>query len=284
MNKLLLNSSLDQLLFKRICPDQLLAQQIQSGKRLDGRKFDEKRSCSIQTDYIQSADSSCIVRLGSTVIVCGVRIEVLPLCSGAKESSPIACGSKGHFIINVSFPMDQTGSTTQNQQFQSSSLHAKVNTVEKAQELSSQLQSIFLQCIDLHELAISSLSMVYCVYAEIVFLNADGSLLPAATTALSKALEKLMLFEVEVIQEVVHAVPLHEKAGKAFPLLCSPSAFSFGMLQGKQLVHDLNEFEEDSLDSTVTVVTDGADRVLFVNSFGAAFASLDKVLAFCINA
>lgn len=299
MNKLLLNSSLDQLLFKRIWPDQLLLQQAQSGKRLDGRKFDEKRPISIQTDYIQSVDSSCIVRLGSTVVVCGLRVEVLPVGDAADQSQDLSAGSasnqsgilpltenapdQGHFIVNVSFPMDH--SSSQQQQFQSSSLHSKVTAVEKAQELSSQLQSIFLQCIDLQQLRIPSLSLVYCVYAELVFLNADGSLLPAATTALSKALEKLVLFEVEVVEQVVHAVPLQANAGKAFHLLCSPSAFSFGMMQQQQLlVHDLNEFEEEALDSTVTLVTDGAERVLFVNSFGPAFASLEQVFPFCKSA
>ena len=48
---------------------------IASGKRLDGRSFDESRSLNIQVDVIKKANGSAWVKLGNTEVVAGVKVE-----------------------------------------------------------------------------------------------------------------------------------------------------------------------------------------------------------------
>ena len=62
--------------FKRIYPDQYYAEFISRHLRPDGRQFEEARHATIGVGTVQSADSSALVKLGSTTVLAGVKLEV----------------------------------------------------------------------------------------------------------------------------------------------------------------------------------------------------------------
>ncbi|MEK6810543.1 MAG: RNA-binding protein, partial [Candidatus Thermoplasmatota archaeon] len=49
---------------------------LASGKRTDGRAFDETRKLVIEKNYIKTAEGSARVRLGNTDVLVGVKIDV----------------------------------------------------------------------------------------------------------------------------------------------------------------------------------------------------------------
>src|SRR5256885_15007784 len=53
-----------------------IARLAASGKRTDGRRFDEPRPLVIQKNYIKNAEGSARVQLGNTDVLGGVKIDV----------------------------------------------------------------------------------------------------------------------------------------------------------------------------------------------------------------
>ena len=46
-----------------------------AGKRLDGRGADDYRPVVVEPGFVATADGSALVRIGETVVVCGVKLE-----------------------------------------------------------------------------------------------------------------------------------------------------------------------------------------------------------------
>ena len=49
---------------------------IEKGKRIDKRKIDQFRPIQIIPDYIKKAEGSALVRLGDTLVLAGVKMEI----------------------------------------------------------------------------------------------------------------------------------------------------------------------------------------------------------------
>jgi exosome complex component RRP43 len=73
------DTSLGSAIFARLHPATYLSRFLSSNIRPDGRSLDAFRSSTLALSSIQSAEGSCIVRQGSTVIVAGVKAELLDL-------------------------------------------------------------------------------------------------------------------------------------------------------------------------------------------------------------
>ncbi|MBU0624287.1 MAG: RNA-binding protein, partial [Candidatus Thermoplasmatota archaeon] len=80
---------------------------LAKGQRVDGRRFDEMRPLTIETNFIGSAEGSARVKLGNTDVVVGVKLipgepfpdtpntgvlttnaELIPMASDTFESGP----------------------------------------------------------------------------------------------------------------------------------------------------------------------------------------------------
>ena len=49
---------------------------LNDGNRIDGRKFDEPRKLTIDTNVVPKAEGSARARLGDTEVVAGVKVQV----------------------------------------------------------------------------------------------------------------------------------------------------------------------------------------------------------------
>jgi len=73
------DDSLGSVIFARLHPTSYISRFLSSSIRPDGRALDEFRSSTLALSTIETSEGSCIVRQGSTVIVAGVKAEILDL-------------------------------------------------------------------------------------------------------------------------------------------------------------------------------------------------------------
>ncbi|NLB90797.1 MAG: ribonuclease PH, partial [Clostridiales bacterium] len=64
--------------------------------RIDGRKPEEMRPCQISTDYMETADGSCLIAMGKTKVICTASIE---------ESVPPFLRGKGKGWVTAEYAM-----------------------------------------------------------------------------------------------------------------------------------------------------------------------------------
>jgi exosome complex component RRP43 len=63
-------------IFSRIQPHEYLKKFLNEKVRPDGRILDQFRTTNIMRNAISTANSSAMVRLGGTTVVCGIKAEV----------------------------------------------------------------------------------------------------------------------------------------------------------------------------------------------------------------
>lgn len=208
--------------FRVLRPQEYHSQLVLKGQRADGRKLEEPRDVKLETDAIRTADSSSLVKLGNTSLVCGVTSQVLKYPSKGKECEEIK--------IRLELPpicSSPTGHRTQN----------------TAQLLTKTLKNILEKsdCLDTKSFHIDELDLYWCIDVEVICLNYDGSIIDAALIAILSALKTLKLTSqfsnIESRQIKLNNVPI-----------CS----SFAMI-GNRIICDPNLEEEIVAQTTFSI-------------------------------
>lgn len=75
--------------FKKLYPEQFYKQHIENGLRPDGRTFGRARPTTIGLDATATADSSALVKIGSTTVLAGIKLEVQLWHSIARPSKRV---------------------------------------------------------------------------------------------------------------------------------------------------------------------------------------------------
>ena len=143
---------------------------LNEGKRLDNRKLDEPRPIMIEPGYIEKADGSALVRLGETMVLAGVKIEL----GTPYPDTP----NEGIMMVNAEFvpvasPYFEPGPPDEN-----------------AFELARVIDRSFREtrAINLEELAVIPGQKVMIIWDDIYVLNHAGNLVDAAAIATLAAL------------------------------------------------------------------------------------------------
>ena len=71
---------------------------LKQSKRSDGRSFTAFRDTDIKSNVIDTADGSCIVKLGNTTVICGIK--------GTIEEKSTLAGDAGLVEITISLPVN----------------------------------------------------------------------------------------------------------------------------------------------------------------------------------
>lgn len=79
------DASLGSAIFARLHPASYLSRFLSSSIRPDGRNLDAFRSSTVALSTIETSEGSCIVRQGSTVIVAGVKADIIDLSEEAND-------------------------------------------------------------------------------------------------------------------------------------------------------------------------------------------------------
>ncbi|KAG2226974.1 hypothetical protein INT45_006381 [Circinella minor] len=236
--------------FHRIQPHEYLRRFLEHNLRPDGRLLERFRKTLITTGSISTANTSAMVRLGGTTVVCGIKAEV---CEPHVERP-----DQGYLVPNVELspmcsPKFRAGPPP-----------------EKAQVTSEFIHELFTNSniFPLESLCIEQGKAVWVLYADIVCLNYDGNILDASLLALTAALSKLSLPKAEVSESMVVEADVSNKT-QVFQMNRIPIASTFCVFQEPHaLLSDPNEAEESLTKETITVVMDTNGQVCHVYKNG----------------
>ncbi|KAL1489621.1 hypothetical protein ABEB36_013567 [Hypothenemus hampei] len=147
--------------------------------RPDGREFSDIRPTIINVGSIKTADGSAIVKIGKTCVTCGVKAE---LCQ-PKPSMP----DQGFLVPNVELPP---------------LCYSKFKSgppSDQAQTLTQLLADIIenSKCVNLEDLCILSDKLCWCLYADLICINYDGSIVDACLIALIACLKSVTLPQID---------------------------------------------------------------------------------------
>jgi exosome complex component RRP42 len=205
-----------------------------SGKRLDGRAVDEYRPITVVPGYVSSADGSALASIGSTKVLCGVKLEVGKPFPDTPNAGVLTTNAE---LVPLSSPTFEPGPP-------------QPRAIEVSRVVDRAIRAA--ETIDLKKLCVTPGEKSWVCYVDMHVLDHSGNLIDtaclAALTALSHTVTPNVRFEVGPAD-----VPL---AVDHFPIECT-----FVRL-GDAIVVDPSFDEERAAQGRVTVATDEAGNLV----------------------
>lgn len=238
--------------------EQTLANIINKGVRLSGRKLDQFREVEIITDYIPHADGSAFVKLGNTQVLVGVKLEPgTPYADSPNEGVMVVSAE----FVPMASPSFEPGPPDE-------------NAIELARVIDRSLREI--GAIDLEKLAIIPGKKVLIAWVDIYVLDHDGNLIDASSIATLAALLTTKMPKVEVTENEEVIIDRETKVGP-LPLRHKVVTVTIGKLGGKLLVDP--DLEEESVLSTRLVIAVSDDgRIAGMQKTGMGSLTQEEVL------
>ena len=229
---------------------------IAKGLRADGRKLNEYRKIIIEPNYIPKAEGSALVRMGETIVLVGIKMEV----GQPFPDTP----NEGVLMVNAEFvplasPTFEPGPPDE-------------NAIELARVIDRSLREI--KVIDLEKLAIIPGQKVWIIWVDIYVLNHAGNLLDASSLAAMAALMTTKIPKVEVIENEIKI----DKTMKEQPLPLNHRVVTItvGKLDEYLLVDPTDE-EELVLDAKLAISVSEDGKIVGMQKMGPGDFTLDEV-------
>ncbi len=225
-----------------------IANFLDTGKRIDGRAFDEARHTEIELDVVAAkAEGSALVHLGDTSVIAGVKV----LLGDPYADSP----DKGVMMVTAELPplaspLFELGPP-------------KEPAIELARVVDRGVRES--EMIDTSKLCIEPGKKVYMVFADVYPLDYDGNLIDASSLAVAAALLTAKFDEYK--WEDGKAVP----TGKKLDLPIRNSAVEVTISRiGRHLVMDPSLKEEMVQDCRLTMAVDKSDKLRAMQKGGGS--------------
>ena len=166
--------------FQSLFPQKYVEIAFNRGSRPDGRAMQSFRPFLLNKNSVNTCQGSATVKIGNTIVICGIKAELAQPAIMAPEA--------GFLVANVDLPPHCGG------QFKPGA--PSIQT----QALSQQIMELVSasKVLDLDKLCIVPGESVWVLYADIICLEYDGSLLDACLGSLMAALVSLRLPKVQV--------------------------------------------------------------------------------------
>ncbi|CAD6891934.1 unnamed protein product [Tilletia laevis] len=224
------------LTFKRLRPTAYLDRFLSQNIREDDRAFSEHRPTHINVGAIETADGSCMVKLGSTLVIAGVKAEI----ARPDEGTP----DQGWIVPNLDLsagcsPRFKSGPPS-----------------DEVQAVTDRLLDILANsnAVPLDSLLIEHARAAWCLYIDIVCLAYDGNVLDAAVLAVMGALRDVRLPEAWWDSDKHRALcSPRPQSYRPLRIEAHPLSFSFGIHESKHLLADPSAFETALLSGSLTV-------------------------------
>ena len=239
--------------FRRAYPEEYLRRFVARGLRPDGRPLGAGRAASVHPGAAQGADASALVRVGGTMALAGVCLELA--AETAAEGAGAAAAGAGALRVAVELaplsPQELRG--------------ARAAQAEGA--LECRLAGVLGggAAFDLGQLGAAPGLARWVISLTVYVLSDDGAILDACLLAAVAALADLRLPTVQApegctLEHLRAAFSKKERPGFVAPerrltLRRVPLAFTFGAF-GEHLLADPTAEEEALTSSSTTVVTD----------------------------
>ncbi len=215
---------------------------IESGERLDGRKFDEYRKIEIDIGVYKRAEGSARVKIGNTQVACGVKLgEAVPYPDSPDEGTLTTTAE----LVPMASPTFQPGPPDE-------------NAIELARVVDRGIREA--KTINMKKLCITPAEKVKSVFVDTYVLDHDGNFMDAAALGAIAALWNTTM-----------------KDGEKLPVSKKPIANTFIKIAGKILLDPSLE-EERVMEARLTVTTDEAGNIVAMQKAAAGFWSTEEVM------
>ncbi|XP_067944514.1 exosome complex component RRP43-like [Watersipora subatra] len=240
-----------------------LSKFIEQDVRPDNRGLGDTREARLTLGDISTADGSAMVKLGNTVVVCGIKAEI----TRPMANTPAA----GVLVINVQLPP------------MCSPDFKPGPPSELAQVLSDYAQQVVTesQMVDMSQLCIESGLHCWILYCDIFCCNYDGNIRDAVILAAVGALKDLSLPTATYNSEL-EKISIDTDSMKQLHLSSFPIPLSFTIFDDRILLVDPTHEEEQVCQGEVTVITTGGDNICHLSKQGGPSLNPQQ-LALCIT-
>jgi len=144
---------------------QKIIELIKEGKRLDGRKFDEMREITIESDMCKNAEGSTIVTLGKTKVIAGLKMDIGTPYPDSQDEGAISVGAENLPLAHSEYESGRPSN----------------DEVELARVVDRGLRES--KAIDFKQLCVKEGEAVWVGYLDFYTLNGDGNLFDAGSIA-----------------------------------------------------------------------------------------------------
>ncbi|MEM0372409.1 MAG: exosome complex protein Rrp42 [archaeon] len=229
---------------------------VQSGKRIDGRAFDEQRPITITNNFIENAEGSTLVKIGNTAVLAGIKMDVMEPFPDTPEEGVLMTNAE---LVPMADPTYYAGPPTE-------------DSIEFARVVDRGVRES--KMIDVSKLCISPGEKVWAVMIDMHVLDYDGNLFDAGSLAAVNALwnARIPRYEEDKIVrgEWEDYLPLNDK----------PISNTFVKIAGKNLLDPLID-EERVMDARITMAVTEKDALCAAQKSGTGFYTkqdLDEML------
>lgn len=235
--------------FKTAQPLEFYKHFLKEHIRPDGRKLTTFRNTLLNIGSINTARGSSIVRLGHTMVICGIGAEL----AEPSPSSP----NEGFFVPNVDLPAS------------CSNKYRPGPPSDDAQILSQFISDTAKNSgmLDLEELCIAPKKLSWVIYADIHCVSHDGNLADAIIIALYSALQNAKLPTIKYVEETAD-VQVQEDVVFSLPLKDCPVSTTFALFQDDILLVDPTNEEEEISNGTMTIVVGNEGQLCMLHKPG----------------
>ncbi len=231
---------------------------LERRERIDKRGLEDLRPIEIITNYIENAEGSAYVRLGTTQVVAGVKLEV----GSPYPDTP----NEGVLIVNAEFvplasPSFEPGPPDE-------------NAIELARVIDRSLREY--KVIDLSKLVLIPGKKVWIVWLDIYVLDHGGNLLDASSIASMAALLTTKIPKAEVNEQTGEVVVDKKQKVADLPVRGSVVTVTIGKI-GNYLIVDPMYEEEQVLDAKLVIAVSNDGKIAGMQKSGMGYFTADEI-------
>jgi len=223
---------------------------LESGERIDERKFDAFRDIKIETGIIKRAEGSARVKIGKTDVIVGIKTEIGEPFPDMPNMGILKTEAEFTPIASPDFESGPPG--------------------EDATELARIVDRGIREsgCIDLEKLCIKEGEKAWQIFVDIQIINHDGNLIDASALAAVAALR------VTRVPKLEDDKIIRDKTEMKLPLLHTPITVTVGKFSDKFIIDPLKE-EEEILDSKISVAVMEDGKICAMQKSGESSLSME---------
>lgn len=229
---------------------------LRKGVRMDNRRLDQVRRIEIQPGYIERAEGSALVKLGSTVVLAGVKLDIATPFPDTPNEAVLIVNAE---FMPIASPYIEPGPPDE-------------NAIELARVIDRALRE--LRAVPLEQLAIEPGKAVWRIYVDVYVLNHDGNVADAAMLAAMAALMATRMPAL-VKQDDSYRVDRSKYTG-LLPISHSVVGVTVAKI-GSWLLVDPNYDEEQIADVKLHVAVSDDGRIAGLQKSGPGMFSLQEV-------
>ena len=231
--------------------------------RNNKRALNEFRPVSVETGVSKNAEGSAMVRIGNSVAIAGVKMDIGKPFSDTPNKGNLMCGAELSPISDSDFEPGPPG--------------------ENAIELSRVIDRGIREsgAIDLEKLCIVKGKQVWNIFIDIYIFNNDGNLIDTCGLAAIAALKSAKIPKLEKKKgEKEYRVVLGEWSKEKMPIKELPIPITFAKI-GNNLIADPDKDEEEVSDARITITC--TDKNVNAMQKGGAGAFNPKEIESCVE-